>query len=698
MLEDSLGKIIFDMSPLRIAVLSVPDYRYVKANPAQVRLYESMGVTDFIGRKWSDVWKGKPYDKYLKLFDKVVRTGQPEQLLDEPLEAEIRGQPSVLYSSYYYYPLFGPSGSVEHIMWLGGDTTQAVVENRAQKQALAECERELRANEEIIRAIGLLHAISTKVTEYADLRDLASAILDAAVEITDAQRGCILVVDESTNSLQVLAEHGFEQGFLESFKGIYPYNNTTCAIAWKTRERVTVEDVDASPLVCGTPDRDLYIQAGVRAVQSTPILAPSGEVLGVLSTHYGEPVRFEAETLKMLDMLARLAGDVIDWRRLESARREAQLKAEQKAAEWEALVNASPEVIYVLDEEGRILDANPAWRRALGLDDDEPVGTTSELPVLGYTTPDGRPIPPSERPSARALRGESVIDFPYRLVNKKGQEREFLHTATAVDTPLGRRVFSIVKDVTELRRLERLKDEFMLVISHELRNPLQVILGQAQLMSLKMTPEMRPVIGSSVESLTSQARLLSSLVDDLLNAYQVRNARLSIDLTTVDVRALTLSILEAQLVDTDHEWSSSLGESEVLIVADPQRLSQAITNLVSNAKKYTPAGGHIRLELEKTRDAAILSVEDDGQGIPPQDLEKVFEGFYRTPDRAKWHSGSIGLGLFISRGLVRRMGGDLWAENRPGGGTVMRLKMPLANGARAERVEKNLLISRDMGR
>ncbi|MGE5579291.1 MAG: ATP-binding protein [Bacillota bacterium] len=680
MLEDSLGKVIFDLSPLRIAVLSVPDYRYEKANPAQVRFYESMGVTDFIGRKWSEVWKGKPYGKVLEVFDKVARSGQPVHLVDGPLEAEIWGQPRVLYASYYYYPLLGPDGSVEHIMWFGGDTTEIVVEKKAQKKALAEAQREHRAMEEILRAVGLLHAISSKVTEYADLQDLASAILEAAVRITHAELGTIQLVDSEADALTIIAVYGFGSDFTESFRTVHRCNNTSCATAWRTGERVAIEDTETSPIMMGTPELEIYRRSGVRAVQSTPILSPTGEVLGMLSTHFREPVTFGAEALKMVDMLARLAGDVIDWRRLESARQEAQLKAEQKAAEWGTLVNASPVAVYVLDEQGRILDANPAWRRSLGLDDDEPAENIGEIPHLGFTSPDGRTILPEERPTARALRGESVVDYPYRLVNKKGQELEFLHTATAVDTPLGRRVFSIVKDVTELRRLERLKDEFMLVISHELRNPLQVILGQAQLMSLKMTPEMWPVLGSSVESLTVQARLLSSLVDDLLNAYRVRNGRLSVDLTTVDFRALTLSVLEGQLVDTDHEWSSSLGESGILVIADPQRLSQAITNLLTNARKYTPVGGHVRLEMRKTRDAAILSVEDDGPGIPPQDLEKVFEGFYRTPERAKWHSGSIGLGLFISRGLVRRMGGDLWAENRPGGGTVMRLKMPLANG------------------
>jgi two-component system phosphate regulon sensor histidine kinase PhoR len=552
------------------------------------------------------------------------------------------------------------------------------------QEALAEAERERRANEEIIRVVALLHEIGSRVTEYPDLSDLASAILGVAIEITHADLGTLQLVDSDADVLTMVAAHGFGPGFTETLRTVKRSNNPSSARAWSTGARVVIEDVEDDPVMAGTPELEIYRSAGVRAVQSTPLLSPTDEVLGMLSTHFRKPVQFETETLQIVDMLARFAGDVISWRRVDNARREAILRAEQKAAEWEALVDSSPEVIYVVDENGRILDANQAWRRAVGLADDEIVESIANVPHIMFTTPDGRPMSDEDCPTARALRGESVVDFPYRIVNGKGQEREFLHTATAVDTPQGRRVFSIVKDVTELRRLERVRDEFMLVISHELRNPLQVILGQAQLMSVKMTPEMRAVMGSNLESLIAQARLLSTLIDDLLNAYRVGNGRFSVNLTAMDLRALTLSILESQTVDVDRVWSSSLGEAEVLVMADPNRLSQAITNLLTNARKYTPAGGHISVGITKIGDAAILSVEDDGPGIPPGDLEKVFEGFYRTSERAKWQSGSIGLGLFISRGLVRRMGGDLWAENRPGGGTVMRLKIPLWYNARQE--------------
>ena len=493
MLEQVLIELLFSQSPLCMGVVSVPDYRYEMVNPAEMRFYESLGVTEVIGKRWVDLWKSTAYHKLLDVLDEVARTGKPRAFINMPIEAVVHGKPMTMYSSFIYYPIRGQSGSIEHIVWVGDDTT-----------------------------------------------------------------------------VEVASEGG---------------------------------------------------------------------------------QRLQAATL---------------------------LKAEQKAAEWGVLINSSHEAIFMADEHGLLLEANPRWHQLSDILTGGMVQTASDFPHLLVTMPDGRSIPPEERPTARALRGEEVVNFSYRVVGVNGHTFELLHNATAVQTPDGKKVFSIITDITELRRLERLKDEFMLVVSHELRNPLQVILGQAQLVSLKMKPEVRSVLGSNIESLTAQARLLGSLVDDLLNAYRVGSGRLTVNMMPVDFRQVVLQALEAQITDTDHEWQASLGDSRVGILADAQRLGQAITNLLSNARKYTPVGGHIWLKLSTDKEAALLTVEDDGQGIPPEDLDKVFQGFYRTPDVAKWQSGSIGLGLFISRSLTRRMGGDLWAENRPGGGTAMCLKMPLA--------------------
>ena len=678
MFEHVLAETLFSQSPMRMAVVSVPDYRYEMANPPQTRFYESLGVTDFIGRRWVDLWQADSFATFLDVLNEVSSTGQPRTIIDEPIDVVVEGKRRTLYSSFSYYPVFGSSGDVEHIVWFGGDTTARMASKKRERAAWIAAEQRRSAMEEQLRAVSLLHSVSTKAVGHVDLGAVMSGILEAAVHITNAEWGVIQIVDAATDALQMVAGFGFDERFMNGFASIRRGAHTSCAAAWQRSERVMIEDAELSDIMANSVELEMYRQAGVRAVQSTPIFSPSGDVLGVLSTHYRAPVEFSGDMLKLVDVLARLTGDIIHWSRLEAERRSAQLKAEQRAAEWEALINASPDAVYITDENGLMLEANPTWRRLSGFPLGEPLPRASDLPLMVVTTLEGHPITAEDLPTARALRGDQVVNYRYRVVNAIGQEYELLHNATVVDTPLGKRVFSIVTDITELRRLERLKDEFMLVIGHELRNPLQVVLGQAQLISMKLTPELRPLIGSNIESLSTQTKLLTSLVEDLLNAYRVGHGKLEVNMTTVDFREVILQTIEAQVSDFEREWHLSLTEPGVLISADPQRLGQAITNLLTNARKYTPVGGHVWVTLSCGDDGALLTVEDDGQGIPPEDLEKVFEGFYRTPDVAKWQSGSIGLGLFISRSLTRRMGGGLWAENRPGGGTVMCLKMPLA--------------------
>jgi len=364
---------------------------------------------------------------------------------------------------------------------------------------------------------------------------------------------------------------------------------------------------------------------------------------------------------------------------LAEALHEARLDVEQRNPEWETLIRASSDAVYVTDADGNIIEANPAWYDFMGFDRDAGPRNVNVCGIVDVTltTLDGKPIPPNEQPTIRALRGERVNNYRYRLTNANGKQLDLLHNTTVVDTARGKRSLSIVTDITDLQHLQQLKDEFMLVIGHELRTPLQIILSSTQLLDLKIPKELKPTVASNIDCLTTQTKILASMVDEVLNAYRVGNGRLSIDMCQIDFRDVLFSAMDAHITDGDHEWLISVCEPKVPVMADPQRLGQVITNLLTNARKYTPRQKRIWVNLYSDKDDAVLRVEDEGVGIPPDDLEKVFEGFYRSPTVAKLQSSSVGLGLYISRNLTERMGGRLWAENRPGGGTVMILKMPL---------------------
>jgi len=219
----------------------------------------------------------------------------------------------------------------------------------------------------------------------------------------------------------------------------------------------------------------------------------------------------------------------------------------------------------------------------------------------------------------------------------------------------------------------------MTVISHEIRNTLQVIKGLVQLLDLRLSGENRLVVGKYVQSLNHQVNHLTALADDILTAYRLGTGKMAIqvgDMCLVD--SLYEAVTPYLRADGSHSLITDFSIPDDLRVrADPQRAMQIVANLLSNAAKYTPVGKRIWVRAHSEADFVKVIVEDEGIGIPSDQLEKVFDGFVRAHNVTEWKSGGIGLGLYISRNLARRMGGDLWAESRPEGGTTMTLRLPL---------------------
>lgn len=234
-------------------------------------------------------------------------------------------------------------------------------------------------------------------------------------------------------------------------------------------------------------------------------------------------------------------------------------------------------------------------------------------------------------------------------------------------------------DVTEMGRLERVKEEFMQVVSHELRNPLQVIMGLVSLLRIDLKdPANQDEALRHLDLMKDQVAHVTALVEDVLMASRLSSGSLKLDLKRVDLVAILDQALSAYVDDPTHLWiTCTRAPSPVWLMGDVRRLGQVVVNLLSNAGNHTPPGKRIWASVEVTAASALLKVEDEGIGIPSGQLEQVFSGFHRAGNVTNWRSGGIGLGLYISRNIARRHRGDLWAENRPGGGTIMCLRLPL---------------------
>jgi len=245
--------------------------------------------------------------------------------------------------------------------------------------------------------------------------------------------------------------------------------------------------------------------------------------------------------------------------------------------------------------------------------------------------------------------------------------------------------------LVQLEQLDRLKTQFLSMASHELRTPLTAVSGFLQIARRRMaklaesseTPDpFKAEATRTVDTLSMadrQAKKLARLIDELLDVSRLQQGRVELRLEEVDLASIVREVAERmQLLSEAHDVKAEI-DGAASVVADRDRIEQVLENLVSNAIKYSPEGGPIAIALHTENAEARLSVRDHGIGIAPQEIEKVFALFYRSPDPRADQVGGLGLGLYISREIVARHHGRLWAERNPDTGTTFHVRLPLAS-------------------
>lgn len=241
----------------------------------------------------------------------------------------------------------------------------------------------------------------------------------------------------------------------------------------------------------------------------------------------------------------------------------------------------------------------------------------------------------------------------------------------------------VLHDVTELRRLEAVRRDFVANVSHELKTPLTAIRGLVE--TLLDDSEMDPAVRSSfLERIRDQAGRLATLVGDLLTLARIESQEQPAERQRIDLRgplrecAARFGPLCAQ---KRIELTLRLPDERVETLTDEESLRQILDNLTDNAVKYTPAGGRVSLSLERRAERVLIEVRDTGIGIEPRDQERIFERFYRVDKARSRELGGTGLGLSIVKHLALSLGGDVGLESQPGAGSCFRVALPAASPA-----------------
>jgi PAS domain S-box-containing protein len=372
------------------------------------------------------------------------------------------------------------------------------------------------------------------------------------------------------------------------------------------------------------------------------------------------PLKIE-DIMGAVENSVRRANQIGDWTRREVRRTTASLQQRvEELQKFDTILNHIEDGVIILDEQMKILLINPAIRRAFGIWKEEEVEGKPIMDVI--THPELREL----------LEGQTNKISPHTEINFEDGR-----VLSAQFTPIPKIGIAVtLQDISYLKQIDRLKNEFVSTVSHDLRSPLTAILGYIELLERvgpvnDMQREFISRVQESVQSITL-------LVNDLMELGRIE-AGLDSQKELVmleDIIRYALENARDQIREKRLDAAMKLPEELPSLRGNPIRLRQLMDNLLGNAIKYTPEGGKIRFEVKVKNNQIIMQVKDTGPGIPPTDQPHIFEKFYRASNVPKGVGGS-GLGLAIVKSIVDNHLGRIWVESVLGQGTTFTVVFPV---------------------
>lgn len=350
-------------------------------------------------------------------------------------------------------------------------------------------------------------------------------------------------------------------------------------------------------------------------------------------------------------------------------------------AELEAAIAAVPEAIVVLSPDGKVTRQNAMARQlfavAPDLHDDS---VLNRWKLLKPRSTEGKPLSMEEQPVLRALRGETVRGQVVEI-QPPGKKPTWISVSAAPIRAEDQLVGAVAAaaDVSALQELQSQLEDLLRAVSHDLRNPLQIILLQAERLQrlAEAGGEEREKERRSSAAVVAASRQMGAMIRDLVDAVRMESGRLRLACQPLDLRAWlpTLLAVSGGAVDPARV-QVELPRDLPLCWADPTRLDRVLLNLLANAQAHSPPGSDVRVRAVASGGELQLTVRDQGAGIAPEDLPHIFERFYRGHSARS--GDGLGLGLFIARLLVDAHGGRIWAESVPGQGSAFTFTLPQA--------------------
>lgn len=341
---------------------------------------------------------------------------------------------------------------------------------------------------------------------------------------------------------------------------------------------------------------------------------------------------------------------------------------------FRALIEKSSDAVALVNPKGKVLYCSPSTKSVMGF-------TQQEFKKLSNPF---KLAPPDDRKVVTKL-FEELLKKPgsstharYRIKHKNNKLIWIDSTMTnLIEDPNVAAVVINYRDATERKNLERQREEFISIASHELKTPVTSIKGYTQVLQSRMSKEGNTQVVEFLGKMDAQLNKLTSLIGDLLDSAKIDGGRLQFHEELYDFNELVIDIVdEMQQTTPFHKLIKILAPTKI-VTGDRDRVGQVITNFISNAIKYSPHTKEITITTLAKKDTVMLSVQDCGQGIPKEKQKNIFDRFFRVSGKNQDTFAGLGLGLYIAAEIVKRHDGRIWVESEENEGSTFNFTLPI---------------------
>jgi PAS domain S-box-containing protein len=368
------------------------------------------------------------------------------------------------------------------------------------------------------------------------------------------------------------------------------------------------------------------------------------------------------------------ANDVSDRKQIEEDLKTARDEAEQQKRLYEVVTSNTPDLVYVFGLDYRFTFANPALLKMWGKTWDSSIG-------------------------------KSLIENGYELWHAEMHEREIDHIIATRETvrgevafphaTLGKRIYDYIltpvinaqgeveaiagttRDITEIREDEQRKNDFISMVSHELKTPLTSVISYVQVVQKRAVQNEDHIAADMLERAGKQLSKMTRMINGFLNVSRLESGKIQIDYQPFDLAVLIKEVEEETAATVFSHTVIFAPVAELWVNADREKIGQVFNNLISNAVKYSPSGSSIYVDCSTKGNYAQISVRDEGIGISEDNIPRLFERYYRVKEAEMNHISGFGIGLYLCSEIIKRHGGEIWAESEVDKGSTFYFSLPI---------------------